>query len=471
MFNKDNNSNENILINNKINNTIIDNKRNNSIKNKINYKTIINKNRMLNRINDKLDEGTTNSIFILSIPLAIFLPYILSTIVMIGLAVYVIKNTSIRKQISSQHNFRALALFFMYGISVSLYHGNWLGFAAGMGFFMAFIIGQNLRMIMTESLFEKSLNMMAYLSVVASIWAICEVYLIPYITKGKAVNRASAMFFYPNYFGNIISIVVLICIYKLLTNQGKASRYIGIIGMNVISIYLCKSMFAWVEIVAGTTLLLFFLGKFKLLVAWISTALTAGFMILVMNLDLIPRLSEAKLTTALRVDIWKYALNDIGEHIFFGRGFMPYLHMDTEKHMGFIVPHSHSIFLEILLSVGVIGLIVIAYFIIGYSKSLLLAYKMKTENKIYTIIIAILGASFIHGIADLTLMWVQTLPLFIFILCGIGTYENRNPVKVRYRLVRDYELNLYRNVCPLYLSQYSQERYSKVRNENKKLVS
>ncbi|MDF2951943.1 MAG: hypothetical protein K0S18_1526 [Anaerocolumna sp.] len=44
--------------------------------------------------------------------------------------------------------------------------------------------------------------------------------------------------------------------------------------------------------------------------------------------------------------------------------------------------------------------------------------------RINALILAVTAAALIHGVVDLTLMWIQTLPLFLIILSGVGAFEN-----------------------------------------------
>jgi hypothetical protein len=42
-----------------------------------------------------------------------------------------------------------------------------------------------------------------------------------------------------------------------------------------------------------------------------------------------------------------------------------------------------------------------------------------------SLIIAVVVAAFIHGLTDNTLMWIQTLPLFMFLLAGYGAFKKK----------------------------------------------
>jgi hypothetical protein len=62
---------------------------------------------------------------------AIFLPYILSTILLISLAIYIIVNKQTRQQVFVGKGTNVLKLFFAYILVIPFLYRNWAGFAAG----------------------------------------------------------------------------------------------------------------------------------------------------------------------------------------------------------------------------------------------------------------------------------------------------------------------------------------------------
>ncbi len=304
---------------------------------------------------------------------------------------------------------------------ISAIKQNWIGLLAGFGIVLALFMGLYLRNIMSSLLFEKLLTLMCKLSIISTIWAVIEIYLLPYII-GKQVHRASAMFFYPNYFGTVAASIIIICAYKVLTRQGNIYFYYGIALLNVISLYLCKSMFAWVEVFLGVGVLLIGLKKHKLLAYWLFLATIASFIIFILNINVIPRLNEAELTTKMRVDIWKFAIREIKQSPIFGQGYMSYLFKDKNMHLGYLVPHSHSIILEFLMNFGIIGTVLFLYYIIKYYFDLI-KYWLYYNKVQYTFVLAITAATIVHGLVDLTIMWVQTLPLLFIFMAGLGRDE------------------------------------------------
>lgn len=354
---------------------------------------------------------------------SIFLPYILTAIILIGLAIYVIVNPDTRKMIFVHKGSKVLLAFFAYTFLVSCIYQNWLGLLVGFCIFLAFVLGLFIRSVMTKKFFEKILSRICMLSIMGTSCALTEKFIIPLFVKHYGINRATAMFFYPNYFGTIISTVIIICAYKVITRQGKMWFYYVVAFMNVISLYLSESMFAWVEVFLGVAALLLLMKKHRLLAIWLLMATMAIFFIFYLNINIIPRLSEAEVTMEVRVKIWRFAIQKIKEKPLFGHGFMSYIYDDKESFLGFLVPHSHSIYLESLLNFGVVGTGLFMVYFVKYYIAVIKSCFMDKMTRINSLILAVTAAALVHGIVDLTLMWVQTLPLFLIILAGFGAFE------------------------------------------------
>jgi len=158
----------------------------------------------------------------------------------------------------------------------------------------------------------------------------------------------------------------------------------------------------------------------------------ASFIILVLNVNIIPRLYQAEVTTEIRFEIWDFAIKQIAKTPLFGHGFMSYMYTDVEQHLGYLVPHSHSIILELLMDFGIFGTVLFLWYFIKYSITLVKIYFSEKKIRITSLIFAISAAALVHGLTDLTLMWIQTLPLFLFILAGLGAYEKKGEAEAAY---------------------------------------
>jgi O-antigen ligase len=123
----------------------------------------------------------------------------------------------------------------------------------------------------------------------------------------------------------------------------------------------------------------------------------------------------------MRFKIWKFALEQIRLTPLFGRGPMSCAFISYNS--GKIIPHAHSIYLDTLLNYGLFGFIVIAVYFKRLISFVLRVCFKENKSKITSLVLAVTAAALVHGITDFTLMWVQTLPLFLFVLSGIGVYE------------------------------------------------
>lgn len=358
----------------------------------------------------------------------IFLPYILSASILIMAAMYILINKQTR-QIFILHKYATFVfLFFCFAEIISAVHGNWYGILGGFGFTLALVLGIFQYQIMTKDLFEKSLTIICVFSMLGTVYAVFEKIIMIEFPGYYNYERVCSIFFYPNYFGTISATVILICVYKILTNKENRSLFLVIAAFNVINIYLCESMFAWIEVISGTAVLLFLLKRYRILGYWIGLAFMGGFFILILNIDIIPRVSEASTTLNMRFKIWDKAFDLIKQAPLFGEGPMAFAF--KTKQMGNRIPHSHNFIMESILNYGIIGSLFILFFTLRYLYFLCKTCFKEKRSDVTSLIIAVIVAAFIHGLTDNTLMWVQTLPLFAFLLAGYGAFKKKEILQV-----------------------------------------
>ncbi|MDF2942135.1 MAG: O-antigen ligase family protein [Herbinix sp.] len=315
-----------------------------------------------------------------------------------------------------------LKLLIAYVIVIPFIYKNWIGLMVGMGMILATILGLFMRSIMTIRLYEKILTLICVLSLSSAGYAMIEK-LINIVFDGRHSHRIAAVFSHPNYFGTIIGTVLIICAYKVLTNQEHKWFYFMVAGINVISMYLCKSMFVWVEVFIGIAVLLVVLKKHRLLALWLTGAVIGGFMIFVLDFSIIPRLSDVNVTVRLRQQIWQLAIEQIKASPLFGHGFMSFSYIYDSTYRNRQIPHAHNIYLDMLLNFGVVGTGLFLWYIYkNYVTLIKLRFKEK-NSMITSLILAVSVAALVHGFTDLTLLWIQTFPLFMIILSGFGAEE------------------------------------------------
>lgn len=370
----------------------------------------------------------TDSNLVMVTAAAIFLPYILSGILLVAAAIFITINKQTREVWLLHKGIKGILAFQLFFQAVSFFYGNWMGVLGGFVFTLAAILGIYQYQVMTAELYEKSLKLMCIFSCFSTLYALVEQVMITenYIHY----ERVCSIFFYPNYFATISATVVLICAYKLLTGQGDKKIYWITLFMNLINIYLSQSMFGWVEVLAGISVMLLVLKYYRLLYTFTGAAAVGIGLILLVNPDIIPRISEANITLGMRFQIWRDAITFIKEAPLFGKGSMTYAF--ATLHLGRLVVHSHSIFLESLLNYGILGSIVLVAVLGRFLLNMVRKCFYQRNTGIAPLILGVAGAALVHGLTDVTLMWLQTLPLFLFILAGAGALQKNEEEKVFY---------------------------------------
>lgn len=369
----------------------------------------------------KIENVLTDTNLVLITAASIFLPYMIAGVILIVVAIYITLNRQTREVCLANKTIRGILYFQLFFQAVSLIYGNWMGVIGGFVFSLAAILGIFQYQTMTSELYEKSLKIMCIFSCFSTVYALVEKALIS--IDYLRYERVCSIFFYPNYFATISATVVLICAYKLLTGQRDRKIYYLAIFMNLINIYLSQSMFGWVEVIAGISVMLFVLKYYKLLYSFTGIAAVGIGLILLINPDIIPRISEANITLGMRFQIWQDALAFIKDAPLLGKGTMTYAY--TTLQMGRLVPHSHNILLESILNYGLIGSLVLFS---AFGKFLLDIVRKCIYQKntlITSLILGVTGAALVHGMTDVTLMWLQTMPLFVFILAGAGALQKQ----------------------------------------------
>ncbi|NLC19226.1 MAG: O-antigen ligase family protein [Clostridiales bacterium] len=369
----------------------------------------------------RLDITLADSNIVAFTAVSLFLPYVLTALILVFLSLYIIANKRTRSLIFIHNGTKALKYFFIYAMAVAFMYKNWMGLAATAVLILGFVLGLFIRAVMTGELYERILTLICNMSITSTGFAGLEA-LFNYIYDGKINRRVSAVFLHPNYFGTVVATVIIICAYKILTGKDRRANYYLIGGLNLISLYLSMSMFAWIEVFIGILILLALLHKHHLLAVWVLAGAAMAFLIFGLDLRLLPRLSLVDVTLRMRQQIWEQAINTIKEAPWLGHGLLSYGFLFGVIYHGNLVPHAHNILIDMLLNFGLAGTLMLVYYFAVYYYELVKAWltnnKKNSENLV--LIFAVSVAAFIHGMTDITLLWIQTLPLFLLILAGCG---------------------------------------------------
>ncbi|QIK57124.1 O-antigen ligase family protein [Erysipelothrix sp. HDW6A] len=227
---------------------------------------------------------------------------------------------------------------------------------------------------------------------------------------GVGYFRAYSTFDNPNFYAFILMIVILVCFNQIqfqltFKNYRLLSFYLGAFVINGYALFLTGTRSIWAGVVIGLFLILFVQRKWTQLKLSIFLGAIAGIFVL-NHPALFPRFMQIADHTSIRTSMWDIALQAVKLEPWFGKGLMTYAFL-------FDNTHAHNLYIEILLSLGIVG----ALIIVGFMSQLLWTIYKHAHYLDYPLALSLLVAFLIYGIFDFPLYYPQTILLFSAIFC------------------------------------------------------
>ena len=237
-------------------------------------------------------------------------------------------------------------------------------------------------------------------------------------------GRATSLFENPNYLAAYVAIVIPFAIYQTIVTRNKKERQLGKISCFIL--FLCAiftwSRGAWVAILICT--LIFFLMFTKKTMRLIFCALfSIPFLSYVLPQNIVTRFMSigdiADSSTAYRVYTWKGSLGIVKDYFWGGIGYGTdsferlypiYSYAGIEA-----APHSHSLYLQILIGMGIGGLLVFTVLMFFYTQKSFEYMKKPTGKDSYLITLSAFTsvlAMLIMGLFDY--VWYNYRIFFLF---------------------------------------------------------
>lgn len=135
-----------------------------------------------------------------------------------------------------------------------------------------------------------------------------------------------------------------------------------------------------------------------------------------------PRIERLISNFDVRLKIWKCAIVGIKHHPLFGQGPFTYVLIRDVYH-GHMTQHAHSVYLDPLLSFGIIGLATIVPYIVDNCQRLWMVLKKGYNRGYVALVISCIVVILLHGIFDYTIMWLHTGLFFLFIASSFSMYQ------------------------------------------------
>ena len=313
---------------------------------------------------------------------------------------------------------KILLLFIPILVIVPVFYKNWVGLLGGTFAALVLIMTIQLKNDMTAKIYDKICEWCAFLSVPCFIAAIAEYIFLadPKVERYRVVSS----FYNTNYYAFVIEIVILISLYKILTDKKSRPFYAVTGAVNIFAAFMTLNRSIWPALAVGVIVILLLLKKYKIVIISLSLIAVAG-LIIVFHPEFIPRFKAFELNKNLRFNIWETAYKGLFKHPYFGRGIWSYILL--YKEIGGPKQYTaHTIILDPILNFGFIGTALLLAYFTGYLRFVLQNLKQYLSNKEGVLCFTIMITTFVHCLADLPIVGIEPLALF-FIITVIPKYE------------------------------------------------
>ncbi len=346
------------------------------------------------------------------------MPFLITCVMLTVAVVWAMIDMDTRKKVFTDKSNLPIYLFSVLILIVPLFYERYISALAGFGFVVTLLFSLFVKSIMDKSFFNKIMDVCCASS------AICFIYsAVQKLALGTSF-RATGGLLNANYYGTICEIVIIIAVYRLITNPKYKRFYISIIAINIVGIFLCDCQSAWIAVMLGVISLIFFSGHKK-----------SGFIFLIICIFLIiigiftpgllPRLDAMPQTFSTRMNIWATAIQGIKAHWLFGQGTLTYLFI-YKLYDGYKTYHAHSLYLDPILNFGIVGVSIMLSYVAIMFRRVYLNRKRGLNKDIMAVVLAVVFAICVHGITDITVLWVQTGMLFLIVISGVFIKSENN---------------------------------------------
>lgn len=379
---------------------------------------------------------THQQLCILIAVISMFLPFYICASIIILITVYLLIKGEIQKAYQQIPQSRFILYFCVLISIVSLVYNNYVGLLCSVCLFFFLLFLLFYRVHTTNELFEIIIDLVLILSLFAAFYGFLEykhilnahdIYTFEIVIYNKPKDRINSIFFNANYYAMMIEFFTCLSFYKILKLKDifkefiKFLFYLFIIIINLFMLVLTACRTAWLAL-AGAIVIMLIVDKRYKTCKYISICVLLAGIYFIFNPSQFPRIDNIVAEFLTRQNIWETAIANIKKHPLFGEGPMTYMHIYQQYH-GHKTQHAHSVYLDPLLSFGIIGQVVIAPYVISHIKRIYRLIKRKLDSTLSALIIAFIVVVLIHGTMDYTIFFVQTGLLFLMIISSFDIYK------------------------------------------------
>lgn len=313
-----------------------------------------------------------------------------------------------RRALFARKGFWLVQIWGAVTLLVTAYYYNWYGFWVFAYFLLVIAFGVLVRSCRSNRLTHASLALLAAASFVACAVAAVQV-IFDY---SDFSDRAASTVTNPNFYGYMCELIVLACVWALLRGLHPRGLFWAAIPVNLLGIWLSGCRSAWLPVGAGVLLLLLLTGRKRIFAVGAAIGAAGGAAVLLFP-KLMPRASSFDRSRYLREIIWSEAWKIFTQHPVIGGGFLAYQFFSVDAGEAFRV-HAHNLPLDMLVNFGIVGMALLCAYCIPAAVRRAKAFR---HDPTVALFFAVLLATVIHGVTDVTLLGSQSGPLLMFLVC------------------------------------------------------
>lgn len=356
------------------------------------------------------------------------LPYYLLVPIQVGILLYVLFTKQYSKLLHSYNLF--FYIFLVIIIATSCYYRNLYGLIGCFAFFLIFSLAFFYQQNIDRKLFEVGI---CILIGVSFIWGIVSIFQYAEILSNhdisgfvfqvfaKPEDRVFGSVYNANYYASCLEIIMLMIAYKFVTTKSIKMKcfYMFSFLWNLVFLILCACRSAWISLPIALIVFFFLNKNHRENIYLCLTCLCVGIYFL-FNPEQIPRINNLESNYGVRELIWVTAMKGIMDHPFFGQGPFTYMRI-YEIYGGHATEHAHSLYLEPLLSYGIIGCIPLLTYFIFLFRKVMLFYQ--THRTVIALVLAGAITTIIHGVTDYSVFFLHSGLILLMLILSYPILE------------------------------------------------
>ncbi|MDO4670636.1 MAG: O-antigen ligase family protein [Aerococcus sp.] len=367
---------------------------------------------------------SVQSLLLTILLISLFFPFYITLIVLAVIFIILAFSNTLTATFLPQNSLQTvlwLALFYSFVIAVVSI--NFLGTIAAIGLFFAMALFSYYVKNVRPEFLEDIVNLSLVASFVVFLFAMMEHFnviaewdytFISQMMAEEHPERVEATFFNPNYYAMMLEFFITFSMYKFFhtTSWSKRITCIFLALCNFVAVFYTGSRTTFLVLLAVLFVFFYIIGYKKQAIG--SVVVLFSLIGIAMATGLFPRFDSIGWGLEDRVEIWLNALRGIKDHIWFGQGIMSYGHLASFYGYPFKT-HAHNLLLDTLLNFGLIGssLLILPLYRVAELLNAMRQYpQLRLKLALYCSLITCI---LVHGLTDVTIMWVQTAGLFFFV--------------------------------------------------------